>query len=123
MDRCQGLTRSGRRCSRSGPWCAQHQPGDEVPKTNAGAFAAMVDELRAAGRLGANVATLELGRTLAADMDAGQVIVCECGETHAAGRNASLVKQYREVLEAICGADADAPDPIGDLLSEILNAS
>lgn len=122
MDRCQGVTKSGGQCLRRGPWCAQHDPSGE-PRSNVAAFADLVESARADGRLTSNVATIQLGRTLSVDMDRGQVIVCACGEVHAAGRSAALVKQYRDVLEAVCDVGADADDPIAKLLTEILDAS
>lgn len=91
--------------------------------SNREAFERLVESLTAAGSLTPNVAVVELGHTLAGDMDRGTVIVCECGEVHPAGRSASLVKQYRDVLEAVGDPSGDADDPIDALLAEIRNAA
>lgn len=114
--RCQGLTKSGRACSRLGPWCAQHEPGDDEPRTNLAAFEVMVSALRERDALLVDGATVQLARTLAGDMDIGQVIVCDCGERHSTGRNAALVKQYRDLIE-VMRADASSARPDDDIWS------
>lgn len=91
--------------------------------SNREAYEQLVDALAEAGSLTPNVAVVELGHTLSGDMDRGMVIVCDCGEVHAAGRSASLVKQYRDVLEAVGDPSGDADDPIDALLAEIRNAA
>ncbi len=113
---CQGLTKAGKPCTRRGDgFCFQHQPGDEVPRTNLAAFEDLIRQLTEHDALLVPQAAVQLGRTLAADMDLGQVIVCDCGERHSTGRNAALVKQYRELLGEVA---ADGIDETRDIWAE-----
>lgn len=91
--------------------------------SNREAYEQLIDALTESGSLTPNVAVVQLGHTLAGDMDRGTVIRCDCGEVHPAGRSASLVKQYRDVVEAVGDPSGDADDPIDALLAEIRNAA
>ena len=66
---------------------------------------------------------VELARTLADDMDAGESHPCEkCKHPMVFGHNAALVKQYRDLVEGIAG-DANGSSPVDSLLAKIRNAS
>lgn len=118
--RCQGVTRSGRPCSRPGPWCAQHALSDVGP--NRQAFEALVARLTAADALLAPGPLVELARTLADDMDAGETHTCsKCHHPVVFGHSAPLVKQYRDLVEVIAG-DVGRESPIDKVLERIRNA-
>ena len=56
-------------------------------------------------------AVVTLARAVADELDGGQT------------SNAALVKQFRDLLEVLTRDDGADDDPIGDVLSRILNAS
>jgi len=59
----------------------------------------------------AEVAVVTLARAVADELDNGQT------------SNAALVKQFRDLLEALTRDDSADDDPIGAVLTRILNAS
>ena len=93
LERCQGITRSGEPCSRSGldGWCKTHRP--EVP---------VVDTVKEAAASGDRRRALEALRDrLAAEVervaDEGFCVECKRGSSSIA----PVAKQLRDVLDAL----------------------
>jgi hypothetical protein len=117
---CQATTKAGNRCRRKGePFCPAH--ADAVRRTNREAFDDLVAGLRRRDAVIAPSPLVELGATLAGDMDRGEWVACsECGHGIPVGRNAALVKQYREIVERL--AADDSRDDDADIWEQFHNA-
>lgn len=107
---CRGVTKAGKQCrSKAEPYCKHHAPA--APLSNADAFEQLVDALRAKDALLVSEAIVQLGRTLAGDMDSGEAVHChKCKMQVSVTRNAALVKQYREVIEVLASDDSADDD-------------
>jgi hypothetical protein len=90
---------------------------------NVDALEEMLARLTAADAVLAPGPLVELCRTLAADMDAGESHACpKCKTPIVFGHSAPLVKQYRELVEVIAG-DAGRESPIDKVLAQLRDAS
>jgi Ni,Fe-hydrogenase III small subunit len=90
---------------------------------NLEAFDALVDRRRSADALLVPGPLVELGRSLAADMDDGEGVSCpKCKTVVHVGHNAALVKQYRDVVAEVAGDDG-RKSPVDDLLAELRDAA
>lgn len=128
--RCQGVTKSGKPCSRPGPWCPQHrvavaEAAFSEHGPNRQAVEVMIARLGSSpehdGALSVPEPVLALLRTLADDMDAGEEVSCpKCKTLMPSGHNAALVKQYRELVASV---GDDTRSPLQGLFSQIHNAS
>lgn len=107
---CRGVTKAGKPCrSKVEPFCKAHEPAPVL--SNADAYEHLVDALRAKDALLVSEAIVQLGRTLAGDMDSGEAVHChKCKMQVSVTRNAALVKQYREVIEVLASDDSADDD-------------